>query len=201
MDQNPSYSLNQQLYEEVGQPNNVGSRVAGDRRSYNTHREVCDYEEPISSTTFKKQQEPETKKCFVGVLAAVFVSVSIIFLIAVIVLGITSHLQIGNLQSELQQLKNQLNWTTTEHGTLAQTSNLQPFTQNSSAMAQLNSLQSSVDTLTTRVNTPVNLYQNCIEESRTCKVNTPSNAAYRRYCYTAPISITKNVSTITSRSH
>ena len=247
MDQNPSNSLNQS-YDEVGQPSTAGTRVAMDRSSYNTSGEACAYEEPILSiaTEFKEKQEPKTNRCFVGVLAAVFISLLTAFLVAVVVLAISAHLQVGDLQSEVQQLKNQLNQTMAELNTVqsnlqssmdafqnssatAQLSSLQSEVQqlknqlnqtmaelntvqrdltqmgnlqssmdafeNFSATAQLSSLQSSVDTLTTRVNSPVNLYQNCSQETRSCDVDTPSNATYRKYCYTPLIPITHSVST------
>ena len=50
--------------------------------------------------------------------------------------------------------------------------------------SELNSLQSSVDTLTTQVNSPVNLYQNCTEETRTCDIEPTSDVRYWRYCPT-----------------
>ena len=190
MDQNPSYGLNQ-LYEEVGQPNTAGSRAAGERRSYNTYGEVRDYEEPVSSTMIKEQPERKGKKCFVGVLVAVLMSILTMCLVAVVALVSSSHLQVGNLQSKIEQLENQLNRTTTELDTvqrdLAQMSNLQSFMdtfQNSSAVAQLSSLQSSVDTLITRVNSSVNLYQNCRVDTQTCTI--APGARYWARCSTQP---------------
>ena len=101
MDQNPSYGLNQ-LYEEIGQPSTAGTRIAGDTRSYNSYGEVQDYEQPTLSTMIKIKQEPKGNRCFVGVLAAVFISLLTVFLVAVVVLANSAHLQVGNLQFKVQ---------------------------------------------------------------------------------------------------
>ena len=55
---------------------------------------------------------------------------------------------------------------------------------------QLDSLQSSVDTLATQVNSSVNLYQNCIQETKSCM--TPAITASFTTCETAylPMNIT-----------
>ena len=122
-----------------------------------------------------------------------FISLLTVLLVAVVVLAISSHLQVGNLQFKVQQLVNQLNQTLTELNNvqkdLTQTSNLQMSIDaltNSSAVTQLSSLQSSVDTLTTRVNSPVNLYQNCRADKQTCTIDPASYPRYWARCSTQP---------------
>ena len=81
-------------------------------------------------------------------------------------------------------------------------------TAKDTTMAQLSSLQSSVKTLTTRVNSPVNLYQNCIEETRSCDVTVPDTQddttnIYVESCDTPPLPINREVQLISilSRTH
>ena len=67
-------------------------------------------------------------------------------------------------------------------------------TTNAATMTQLNSLQSLVSSLTTRVNSPVNLYQNCIQETRSCTIGPRAIDTYWTWCQTAFEPITKTVS-------
>ena len=59
-------------------------------------------------------------------------------------------------------------------------------------MTQLNSLQSSVSSLTTRVNSRVNLYQNCSQDTRSC--TSTSGSAYWKLCTTPSLPANKPVS-------
>ena len=85
------------------------------------------------------------------------------------------------LQTQLEQMINEYHQTRL----LQVTSNI---------TSDLSSLQSSVDTLTTRVNSPVNLYKDCTQETRSCDIepSSESDVRYWRYCPTdfLPINIT-----------
>ncbi len=49
----------------------------------------------------------------------------------------------------------------------------------------IDSLQSSVNSLTTRVNSPVNLYQNCIQETESCTIGSKTTGTYWAWGQTA----------------
>ena len=65
-------------------------------------------------------------------------------------------------------------------------------TANGATTTQLNSLQSLVGSLTSQVNSPVNLYQNCIQETRSCTVT--SGSAYWKHCTTSRLPVNESVS-------
>ena len=119
--------------------------------------------------------------------------------------------QLANLTETVKKLQYVLK--TAKDTTMAQLSSLQSSvntlnTAKDTTMAQLSSLQFSVKTLTTRVNSPVNLYQNCIEETRSCDVTVPDTQddttnIYVESCDTPPLPINREVQLISilSRTH
>ena len=81
--------------------------------------------------------------------------------------------------------------------TMAQLSSLQSSvdtlkSNRDTTMTQLSSLQSSVNTLTTRVNSPVNLYKNCRVHTQTCTIDPAVYPRYWARCSTQP-GLPKNV--------
>ena len=52
---------------------------------------------------------------------------------------------------------------------------------------QMSSLQSTADTLNTKINSPVNLYQNCYEETRVCRIDPTSGVFFTRECSTSAL--------------
>ena len=119
--------------------------------------------------------------------------------------------QLSEVQSSIDTLRSMLNISTSQlnslrttwdsHSTaMAQLNSLQTVvnglnTVQHSTTSHLNSLQSSVNTITDRVNSPVNLYQNCTEETRSCTISTSSSSNYYwRYCTTPSLAINSTVS-------
>ncbi len=109
----------------------------------------------------------------------------------------SSNQGIDSLQllKEIQELKMQLNKTKEESETkIAKLKNDFENTltiEKNATMTLLNSLQSAVNSLTTRVNTPVNLYQNCIQETRSC--TDQSGVAHWDHCVTSSLPVNKSV--------
>lgn len=101
------------------------------------------------------------------------------------------------LQSQVNALTKQFNATSEENinriegdlvslRTLVNTSHVQ-FEQEQAM------LQSSVGTLTNRFNSPMNLYQNCYQDVRTCNAD-PRNGRYWEQCSTETLPIDQDVS-------
>ena len=94
-------------------------------------------------------------------------------------LNTTTIAQLNSLQSSVD---------TDRDTTTAQLSSIQSSVDTlniakNTATTQLSSLQSSVNTLTTQVHSPVNLYQNCIQDTRSC-TNQSSGSSYLKFCTT-----------------
>ena len=125
-------------------------------------------------------KKPLDKK-FLG-LTLVLV-VSLLIAVTALLMSITNTVRLEQALQELQQqntearaVKSQLSNVQSSVDSLTMGENI---TTN-----QLGSLQTSVDTLTTQVNSPVNLYQNCTQETSSCTI-TSSSGAYREACLTA----------------
>ena len=130
----------------------------------------------------KREKKKATSQKYLWTVALVAMVASILAIIGVIIVAgvYVSALQenTATLTRQIVELENKLNQT---HNT---------------AMAQLSSLQSSMNTLTTRVNSPMNLYQNCTEETRSCSLlpTSRSTTNYWRWCDTARLPINRTVS-------
>ncbi len=105
-----------------------------------------------------------------------------------------------SLQSSVSSLNTTNGATTTQLNSLQSTvSTLEGLLnglgpgQVGAAINTISGLQSSVSSLTTRVNSPVNLYQNCIQETRSC-TNTRSSYGYSKHCTTSSLPVNKSVS-------
>lgn len=102
------------------------------------------------------------------------------------------------LTRRIEQLENQLNPTQdNQRESIVLPGQLQSSLENINT--QLSSLQSSVDSLTTRVNSPVNLYQNCIQETRSCTMS--SHSSYSSGCFTPTLPNNVTVSIIHLMTH
>ena len=142
MEKNPCYVPTDTLYEEKREEN--GGK--------NQQTSIGGKDGPANMISTKRRKT--TKRCFVGIIAAVvFISILSLSLVAVIVLA---HLQIGNLQNKIETLEKKLNQTENT-GLQLQTTQLNSLqssvdtlnTDRDTAMVQLSSLQSSVNTLNT----------------------------------------------------
>ncbi len=103
---------------------------------------------------------------------------------------VSSNQGMDNLMQEIQELKFQLNKT--KEASEADIAQLMNVTDNRFT-TQLNSLQSLVSSLTTRVNSTVNLYQNCIKETGNCTLIQSGDADWRA-CGTTSLPVDKSVS-------
>ena len=56
-------------------------------------------------------------------------------------------------------------------------------------LAQLSTLQTRLDTLTRQITSPVNLYQGCVQESRTCSITGGDGTSSYRECSTSGMAI------------
>lgn len=72
---------------------------------------------------------------------------------------------------------------------------IQVATDQDTTTSQLSSLQSSVNNLDTRISSPINIYENCTEESTNCTADTfPHDRLYRTGCDTLGIPLNRKVS-------
>ena len=97
----------------------------------------------------------------------------------------TTVLDLNNLQSSMN--------TTT----MDQLSNLHSSvnTLNTTTIDQLNNLRSSVNDLTSQLNSPVDLYQDCIQEIKNCTMSTSGRSdSYWTACNTGSVEINLSVS-------
>ena len=171
-------------YEEVLLRDIPYIRVKLSERNLNTNAD-----ESISSTSIR---QPNLKAKYIALV--VVLSLLAIAMVAAIALSayalVSSNQGMEILMKENQKLMLQLNKTKTDSETAGLINTL--TTTNNANMALLNSLQSSVGSLTTRVNSPVNLYQNCIQETRSCTGT--SGTGYLKDCVTPSLSVNKSVS-------
>ena len=155
-------------------------------KSFKDVREYVESKKPGAAkegtSTKRKGSTYVTRATVVCVL-----SVIALCLVAVVVLASYSHVQVENLKTTIEELQNRLNQTQLKADTVQEL-----------VVESVNSLQSSVNTLTTRVNSPVNLYQNCIQETRSCIIDSPSSSQYWATCYTVnlPINVTVSARTV-----
>ena len=106
----------------------------------------------------------------------------------------TTMAQLNSLQSSVDTLNNDRDTTMDQLNSLQTVVNGLNTVQHSTT-SQLSSLQSSVGTLTTRVNSPVNLHQNCIDETTNCTILLDVNYSfYWTYCTTNYLNIDSGVS-------
>ena len=199
-----------EMYEEVG-----------GRANPNRYQGV---EQTVSDTsTTVKNAEPKRKKAksiFLVIAAAVLLSLLTLSLVAVVVYSplarSSSQDNVASLQMKIQQLERQVEKLQVIEGTnitVEQLIVLQQSQQNridqlmnfeTSATSQLISVQSLLQT-TSQVQTntvdelstlrTVNLYENCIEETRTCTIPQSSSTYYWRSCSTSGLLINRSVST------
>ena len=101
----------------------------------------------------------------------------------------TTTSDVNILQSSVDTLNTDRDTTTAQLNSLQSSVD----TLNTTTMAQLSNLQSSVDTLNTvitiqspRDTSPVNLYENCIQETSSCLISPTSYNVSWRACITAP---------------
>ncbi len=104
--------------------------------------------------------------------------------------------KLNSFQSSLDTFNTANNEILTELNNLESSVNALNITDNE-FMTQLSSLQSSVSSLNTRVNSPVNLYQNCIQETESCTIGPRTTSTYWAWwCQTAYGPINKAVSVV-----
>ena len=120
----------------------------------------------------------------------VFVSIAVLLMISLLSGLVALGLAIANMAGAMQELQTQTAQLSQQlETTTGQLNNLQlivdglDLAQRNSTF-QLSSLQSSVNTLTTRVNSPVNLYQNCTEEISNCTIAVTNSITNAEGCFT-----------------
>lgn len=202
-----------EMYEEVCLPTNR----AGGRANPNPYQGVEQNivsDTPAAVTNTKPKKNKATGYFIVGTL---FLSLLALSLIAVVIYSAqtrtVSQDNVASLQAEVQQLKRQLEKLQVIQGTnftvdqlTSMQNKLEQLTNfETSATSQLISVQSLVQTLS-RVQTntvdelsalhTVNLYQNCIEETRSCDISVSSSASYWRSCGTSGLRINRTVSVL-----
>ncbi len=168
-------------------------------------RSIADNTNMYAATSIKKVTNLKAK--WIGLVVVLsLLAIAMVAAIALFVYAIVSSNQgMDSLMKEIQELKMQLNKTKEASETeIAQLRKDLNYTLtrietdgfnllNAANMTQLNSLQSSVRSLTTRVNSPVNLYQNCIHETENC-TSTQSGSGYSQFCSTPSLPVNKSVS-------
>ncbi len=204
MQKNPYYE-DQSVYEDIELYNKVvptdGLKPSKKNSSGNTDK--------INRSISKNQTNVRAKCCLVVVFSLLAVAMVAAIALSVYAL-VGSNQGMNSLMEEIQELKMQLNKTKEESETEIAKLNrdltrlktnglrLQKLVDmaNTTTITQLNSLQSSVNYLTTEVNSPVNLYQNCIQETRSCTIGPRTTDAYWTWCQTAYGPISKAVSLV-----
>ncbi len=170
-------------YEEVLLRDIPYVRVKLSERNLSTNADESNSLTSIGQTNLKAK--------YIALIVVLFLlAIAVVAAIALSAYALVSSNQgMEILMKENQELKLQLNKTKTDFVTAG----LNTLTTiNSTTMALLNSLQSSVGSLTTRVNSPVKLYQNCIQETRSCTGT--SGTGYLKDCVTPSLSVNKSVS-------
>ena len=145
-------------------------------------------------------------KCLGALLTTALVVGCLALLLATIALSITGRPSSSSgfnelqLMEEIKQLKSQVG--TLQENQMNNSTNEQKLTKEIwQLQSQVGTLQESqttlqllVDTLKKQVNSPVNLYQNCIEETRSCRMGQNQPNVYRRECVTGQVPIEEPVS-------
>lgn len=132
-------------------------------------------------TKLLNQQKRQQKTCTIPLkIAALVAVVALLFGFIAIVLSGVNRTEIENLNNKIDDLETYLNLS------------LQRQIEDlyDKMTSELSGIESSLNALTTRVNTPVNLYQKCIRQTRTCNVLTTAA------CITQPLPINTTVSSL-----
>ena len=155
----------------------------------------------VKNAPQKREKKKAISHNYLWVIAVVAMAASILAIVGVIIVAgvYVSALQenTATLTRQIVELENKLNQT---QEITNQVHNIQRFDDNimmidklnsiqavlNTTTEQLSSFQSSVNTLTTRVNSPVNLYQNCIQETRSC-VRPALGPTWVTFCTTNPL--------------
>ncbi len=211
MQKNPYYE-DQSVYEDIELYNKIvptdGLKPSKKNSSGNTDK--------INRSISKNQTNVRAKCCLVVVLSLLAVTMVAAIALSVYAL-VGSNQGMGSLMEEIQELKMQLNKTKEESeteiaklnrdltrlktdGLRLQKSvdmvNTTTITQLSNLQFSVNNIRSSVNYLTTEVNSPVNLYQNCIQETRSCTIGPRTTDTYWTWCQTAYGPVSKAVSLV-----
>ncbi len=204
------------VYEEVQLQNIPNIRVKLSERNLSSNADASNSSTSINQTNLKSKCI-----ALVVVLSLLAIAMVIAITLSAYAL-VSSNQGMDSLMRENQELKIQLNKTKEHDFTRIETDGLNTLTTtNNATMALLNSLQfsvstlegvlsglgpgqvseainaisnlqSSVSSLTTRINSPVNLYQSCIQETRSC--TGASRTGYLNDCITPYLPVNKSVS-------
>ena len=194
MESNPCYGCSNLVYEEINQSVNTSKDEGLERKV--AEKNVIDYNQPKMTTSSNKK---------IVIAIAVCVSLLALSVVAVAALAIVSYKEITTLQSRVQLQGSPL--TNTDQESLTQINEQLDSLQNvvnvlnaavHNITTDVNSLQSAVDTLNTttmiQFSGDTHLYENCIQENRSCQISQISSGTYSKACNTASLLINSTVS-------